>query len=262
MPRLDHLGLFVPDGPAAASALQAMGFTLTPIAHQTTTDPSTGAAIPAGTANFCVMFEEGYLELLFATGDTEAGRTVAAEAAQRAGLHLLSLTTENAEAFDGSRRAEGWEMRPLARFARDVETETAPITARFTLARPGKGLFPEGRVQVMTHHSPEALWQPRWLTHANGATALKALLVATPTAEEAARRLARFAGAEATPQGTHWHVPLARGHVEFWPLSEASALLSAPVDSAHFFGLRLTAPDEKHLPFPPALGKGVMIFEP
>ncbi len=262
MPRLDHLGLFVPDGPAAASALRAMGFTLTPIAHQTTTDPATGAAIPAGTANLCVMFQEGYLELLFATGDTEAGRTVGAEAAERAGLHLLSLTTENAEAFDANRRAEGWEMRPLARFARDVETETTPITARFTLARPGKGLFPEGRVQVMTHHSPEALWQQRWLTHANGATALKALLVATLPPEDAARRLARFAGAEAYAQDSRWHVSLGRGHIEFWPLPEASALLNAPIDTAHFFGLRLAAPEPKHLPFPPALGQGVMIFEP
>lgn len=262
MPRLDHLGLFVPDGAAAASALQAMGFTLTPIAHQTTTDPATGAPIPAGTANLCVMFKEGYLELLFATGDTEAGRTVAAEAAQRAGLHLLSLTTHNAETFDANRRGAGWEMRPLARFARDIETESAPITARFTLARPGKGIFPEGRVQVMTHHSPEALWQSRWLTHPNGATALKALLVATPMPEAAARRLARFAGTEAILEGTRWHVPLARGHVEFWPLSEASALLNAPIESAHFFGLRLTAPEKRHVPFPPALGQGVMIFEP
>ena len=30
----------------------------------------------------------------------------------------------------------------------------------------------EGRIQTLTHHTEDAVWQPRWLAHPNGALGL------------------------------------------------------------------------------------------
>jgi hypothetical protein len=57
--------------------------------------------------------------------------------------------------------------------------------------------MPEGRVQVVEHHTPELLWQARWLAHANGASALLASIVCVADVNEAASRFARFAGTTA-----------------------------------------------------------------
>ncbi len=50
----------------------------------------------------------------------------------------------------------------------------------------------EGRIQLLTHHTECAVWQPRWLTHPNGAKALLDVLVAVADVDEAAARYSRF----------------------------------------------------------------------
>src|SRR5438093_205737 len=65
---LDHLAHFVADLDAAARVFESLGMKVTPLSvHQTTSGP-------VGTSNRCVMFEEGYLELLSPTHDTPAAR--------------------------------------------------------------------------------------------------------------------------------------------------------------------------------------------
>ena len=58
---LDHVAHFVPDLAAAARLLESLGFAPTPeSAHR-----AQGA--PAGTSNRCLMFEDGYIEILAPT---------------------------------------------------------------------------------------------------------------------------------------------------------------------------------------------------
>ena len=59
---VDHVAHFVPGLGAAARALEALGFTVTPVSAQRTQDG------PAGTSNVCVMLEDGYLEILAPDG--------------------------------------------------------------------------------------------------------------------------------------------------------------------------------------------------
>ena len=61
--------------------------------------------------------------------------------------------------------AAGFRMRPLIAMQRPVDTAGAPGTAAFTLARVEAGEMPEGRIQMLTHHTEDMVWQPRWLTH-------------------------------------------------------------------------------------------------
>ena len=58
---------------------------------------------------------------------------------------------------------------------------------------------PEGRIQLIRHLTPEAIWQERFLTHPNGATALEAVVLAVAQPAETAARFSRLAGLPVTP---------------------------------------------------------------
>ncbi|MFC4668715.1 VOC family protein [Seohaeicola nanhaiensis] len=276
---LDHTGHFIADEPAARRALEALGFAVTPVSVQSVPDPETGGRKPTGTGNICVMLEEGYLELLLHTADTELGREFRATLARRAGLHLLAFGEADAEARHAALSAAGFAMRPLARFARPVETETGEIMARFTVARLERDAMPEGRVQFATHHTPEALWQPRWMAHPNGARALRAALIAAPDPDAAAARYAALLGRPVVAG----RIELERGALEFMGEGEAATLAGAQVDPGRsaLAGLRIAVADLADMerraaacglpsrrmgdalavPFDPALGGGFWLFE-
>ena len=46
----------------------------------------------------------------------------------------------------------------------------------------------EGRIQILTHHTELAVWQPRWLGHLNGAHALSSVAFAVADPEEIVKR--------------------------------------------------------------------------
>ena len=77
---------------------------------------------------------------------------------------------------------------------RAVETEAGPDTAKFSVSRVEPGEMAEGRIQILTHHTEAAVWQPRWLTHPNSAIELSDVVIATADVDEAASRFARFTG--------------------------------------------------------------------
>ena len=57
---------------------------------------------------------------------------------------------------------------------------------------------PEGRIQLIRHLTPELLWQPQWLDHPNGATALEEIFVRGGM--ESAARLSQLAGLPLEPR--------------------------------------------------------------
>ena len=71
--------------------------------------------------------------------------------------------------------------------------------------------MPEGRIQVLTHHTEQMVWQPRWLEHPNGAFGLASVWVAVDYAPDAARRFARFTGRPADPTTYGQVIKLDRG---------------------------------------------------
>ena len=80
----------------------------------------------------------------------------------------------------------GFAMRPLVQFQRPVETVTGPDIAAFTVVRLERGAMAEGRIQILAHRTENTVWQPRWLTHRNGALGLIDLVVACADVAEAA----------------------------------------------------------------------------
>ena len=230
----DHVGHFVRDAEAASRALKRAGFAPTPISLQVNCDPA-GGAHPTGTGNVTAMFSRGYLEVLFKTSDTALSREFDAALARHAGLHLAAFAVADAQNARQRLASSGFRVRELARMQRPVETAAGAATAAFTIARVEPGVMPEGRIQMLTHHSEQAVWQERWLSHPNSATGLIDVVIAVADIEEAAQRFARFTGRAATPTPGGTLIRLDRGGVYLVTHDRATEKLpEVPITSLPF----------------------------
>ena len=233
---LDHVGHFVADTEAASRALARAGFAPTPASIQVNPDPAGGAPRLTGTGNVTAMLERGYVELLFKTADTPLGREFDAAFARYPGIHLAAFAVADA-AVAHRRLGSSFRVRPLVDMQRPVETASGPGTAAFTIVRLEPGDMPEGRIQVLTHRTESTVWQPRWLTHPNGAQALLDLMIAVADVEEAAERFARFADRAAAPSAFGRIIPLDRGAVMLVTASAFATILpEVPIPSLPFAG--------------------------
>jgi Glyoxalase-like domain len=235
---LDHVGHFVRDIEGASRAFQRAGFAPTPVSIQSNPDPAGGPPKLTGTGNVTVMFQRGYIEALFKTSDTPLGRQLDAGLARHGGVHLIAFSVADAAAAHRRLAGDGFRVQPLVEMQRPVETGGAPGTAEFTLARVEPGEMPEGRIQILTHHTEQMVWQPRWLEHPNGAFGLSGVWIAVDYAPDAARRFSRFTGHAADPTTYGQVIKLDRGGIGLiGPNSFALMFPEIPAPSLPFIGV-------------------------
>jgi hypothetical protein len=211
---LDHVAHFVRDAAAASRALERAGFAPTPVSIQVHPGATAGSQL-TGTGNVTAMLSRGYIEVLFKTADTVLGREFDGWLARHAGLHLTAFSVARADEAHRRLDAAGFRVRPLVSMQRPVETEAGADTAAFSIARVEPEEMPEGRIQMLTHHTESAVWQTRWLSHPNGAVGLIDAVIAVTDVEEAARRYTRFTGRPTTPTSGGRLLRLDRGGVLF-----------------------------------------------
>lgn len=207
---LDHVGHFVGAAEAAGRALARAGFAPTPPSVQRDGGPEQRLT---GTGNVTAMLAQGYIEVLFKTADTALGREFAAALARHAGVHLAAFAVANAARAHQRLAAAGFRMRPLVSMERPVSTLSGPAVAAFSVLRAVPEAMPEGRIQMLTHHTGDVVWQRRWLDHPNTARALIDVVIAVADVREAALRYARFCGRAAEQTRLGALVRLDRGAV-------------------------------------------------
>src|SRR5262245_23388348 len=273
---LDHVGHFVPDADAASAALTRAGFAPAPKSIQVADGQLTG------TGNVTAMLERGYIEVLFKTADTPLGREFDGSMARYAGLHLIAFAVADAKVASARLAANGFRVRPIVELKRPVATATGETIAAFTVARIDEGQMREGRIQYLTHHTEDAVWQKRWLTHPNGAKALLDVIVAVADVDEAAARYVRFLGREAVPTNMGRGIFLERGGVQLVNAASLARLLprmaAPPLPFIAGYAIRVDSLDiaERALraggvgaergsstlvaPFPNELGRGAWLF--
>jgi hypothetical protein len=241
---LDHVGHFVRDPDAATRALARAGFAPTPVSIQVNPAPD-GAPRLTGTGNTTAMFARGYIEALFRTADTPLGRELTAAMARYPGVHLAAFAVADAAKAHRRLTDAGFRMQPLVEMQRPVDTGGPPGTAAFTLARVEPGQMPEGRIQILTHRTEPMVWQPRWLSHPNGAVALTSIMIVADAVGEAAQRFARFTGREAIATPFGQRIELDRGRVDLVTVDAfAQRLPEIPIPSLPFlgaYGIRVTS---------------------
>jgi Glyoxalase-like domain len=225
---LDHVGWFVPDMEVAARAFEKLGFTLTPFSVHGDRDPATGELKPLGTANRLVMLEEGYLEILALHGGVTnpSVERMKTSMARHVGVHLIAMTV--AESLSEAKRLEkdGFALNPAINLRRTIEAEDGTqVEVAFTVIRPKEGVHPEGRIQVLTQHTPEHMWQRRYVKNDNAITALRGVMLVVDDTDEVKQRLGRFTARAAQKRSDHQLIKLDRGHLRIFKKAEAEAYL-------------------------------------
>ena len=184
---LDHIGIVGRDLDALAAAFGRLGFTLTPLARH------------AGgrTGNRCVMLHGAYLELM-STVDGGTSATLDRFLARYEGAHILAFAVTDLDAARARLALAGLDAPPPSltdRLVDDAEPDGA--RARFALVTPPD--IPEGRVLLVRHLTPDALWQDRFMRHANGASKLLGVTIQSTEPAATTARLSRITGVAAIP---------------------------------------------------------------
>jgi Glyoxalase-like domain len=184
---LDHIGIVGRDLHALAATFQRLGFTLTPLARH------------AGgrTGNRCVMLRGAYLELM-STIDGGTSATLDRFLARYEGAHILAFGVTDPDAARARLIRAGLDAPPPSLTDRLVDdAEPDGPRARFALVTPPD--IPEGRMHLVHHLTPEALWQDRFMHHANGAADLLGVTIQSAEPAVTTARLSRIAGVAAVP---------------------------------------------------------------
>ena len=203
---LDHVGVAAAElGPLLAQ-YQRLGFDLSPRAQQSGRRRPDGPVELYGSGNRCAFFRHGYVELIGILDPTRFANAVDQFVARYEGLHIAAFAMQDEAANLQRLRNGGLAIPGVAYLERPVEA--GGPTARF--ARLPFPDAPEGRVQLIRHLTPELVWQPRWMQHANKVEALEALILACASPAETAARFSRLTGLPVEPDpvgGFVLHLP-------------------------------------------------------
>jgi len=184
MKGINHLVLAGYDLEAMRSHYAGLGFTVTPRGQH-----------PFGTSNAIIQLNGTYLEPLTVTAPQEVPEHRAGHFSFAAfnrdylkrhqGFSMLVLDTADARADSKAWRAAGLQSYEPFDFSRTAKmADGREITVGFSLAfvsdpaAPWLGLF------ACQHHTAEYFAQPRYLQHANGATAIQDVWIVGDTAPD------------------------------------------------------------------------------
>lgn len=179
---IDHALVGVRDLEAAKDAWRKLGFLVTP----------RGRHVGWGTANYCMMFDQGYVELLGIVDPSRFTNNLDRFLAMREGLLGLAFASHDAERTHDRLTERGLRPDRPKELKRLLEMPGGDVELAFRLvmlpaaATPGIGAF------CCQHLSQDLIRRPGWGTHPNGARLMKGVTViadAPDTLAPAYRRL-------------------------------------------------------------------------
>ena len=231
---LDHVGWYVANLDEVVDCFSRLGFVVTPVSVHGDRDPNTGDIIPQGSANRLVMLESGYLEFLTPVDgiDSPVSRHLQDRMNKYPGVHLVAFAVEDAEAEAVRMLGEGIDLQPTVNLRRRIEAEDgSDAEVVFTVVRARFDLYPEGRVQTLTHHTPEHVWQDRYIASDNGIFGLDEIIYAVEDPSDSAIRFSEFTGRPHTKSQLGTHIELDRGKLTFANPQKCAEALSIAVPS-------------------------------
>ena len=194
----DHLVLCVDNLDAARTTYEALGFTTTP-----------NAVHPFGTGNFLIQLQGCFLELLTvvdprkitepAPGQFSFGDYSRRYLGRREGFSMLALRSGDAAADHAAFTAAGLDTYPLFEFEREAKLpDGSAVTVGFTLAFVTDPRMPEAVFFCCQHrHPPEYFWKPAYQNHANGAIAVREVIMVADDPAASAPLFERLQGKSA-----------------------------------------------------------------
>ena len=201
---INHVGMAVRDLADAVRRFEAMGFMLTPYSpHSGAWKP--GEAVQAfGSGNRCVMFGRNYLEILASENQAAPAARIEAFLKRHQGAHIICFNSGKPQAVDARLTAAGMRSSGVIPLQRDIDTPAGARTAKFERVQFAPDDSPEGYIQAARHLTPEFIYQPRYIRHANGCSALSDCVVVADDLAQFAREYERYLGAAPVRQGAAW----------------------------------------------------------
>lgn len=243
---LDHVGIAGADLETLSVAYQRLGFTLTPLARHSGRKTPDGPIVPFGTGNRCAMLRDGYLELIAVVDAEHFTNSLEFSLSRYAGLHILALGIDDEESNLARMHAAGMKIPGIAYLERPVD-DADPAGPKARFARLLLPDAPEGRIFLIRHLTPEAIWQERFLSHPNHAAGLAEVVLVTSAPAESAARFSVLSGRPVVPDPAGgFALTMPRGQVRILPPEALEAVFPGTAIPALPFiaGLVITTDDD------------------
>jgi len=165
---LDHTLVGVEDLEGARETYKKLGFTLTP----------RGSHIGWGTANYCIMFEKDYIELLgVADPSLESNGLDKLLEDRGEGLLGVALSSDNPEKTRESLDEASLNPTDLIQLKRKLELPEGEVIPEFKLIRISAEGLSDRNLFICHHLTPELIRKPEWEIHKNGAQYIKSVVI-------------------------------------------------------------------------------------
>jgi len=216
--RFDHALIGVADLEAARRSYRRLGFTVCP----------RGKHIGWGTANYCIMFPDDYLELLGIVDASQFTNNLD-KFLDRHGEGLLGMcfSSDDIDALGQRLDIEPTNLKRL------LELPEGTVEPRFRLLHPAPDALPGLSGFFCQHLTPELMRRPDWLVHANGAIGIASLTIAVADIAEAAKAYGRFFGEGSVRLGDDQaDIVLGKGRLRLISSDQAEGLVELAVQVA------------------------------
>ena len=161
----DHAVIAVRDLDAAQDIYTRMGFTLAPRGHHST-----------GSSNHNIMVgPDNYFELLSVPSPNPMQSYFYEFSQKGDGMAALALKGSDWRAASMALREKGFEPAAPLQLSREVKEGSRTGTASFTITNLSPKATPGAQVFICQHHTPELVWLPELMRHANGAQSVAAV---------------------------------------------------------------------------------------
>jgi len=203
---IDHTLVGVRDLEVSRALWTRLGFTVTP----------RGRHIGWGTANYCIMLEPGYIELLGIVDATLFTNNLDKFLAAREGLMGVAFASDDPEATKARLVAAGLHPDGPKDLKRLLELPEGTVVPEFRLLYLPREETPDLSAFVCCHLTPDLVRRPAWTRHPNGAVGLGSVTILVADPGRSAAGYAAYFGAGAIHAGAgEATVASAQGSIRF-----------------------------------------------
>lgn len=184
-----------------------------------------------GSWNRLIVLEGAYVELLGWPPGAPPARKEIAESPP--GLEALVLRTNDAQATYERLRDAGYAVNPVQVLTRPGQMDGREVEVRFHTVRFAEQPVPGIRMYFCRHLTPEFVWTPALMRHANGARSIVRIDARSPDPQETARHIAHVADVPLEAAGLGWDVLLGnlRLHVGRGDAAAGTGLVSLTLEN-------------------------------
>lgn len=186
---IDHIVVGVKSLDEAVDTYARLGFALTPY----------GQHEGMGTGNHCIMMPHDYLELVGVSAeaaDSDLRRRLTKSLGSRGdGVMAVAFHTEDGAATHQALVRQGVAAAAPQSVTRSIGAKPKPVRASLSMVRLPEDALVGLSAFVAQHLSPDAVRQPGWMNHPNGATGIDSLTLIVDDPMVAKDAYERFFGA-------------------------------------------------------------------